>query len=227
MNVRISKSYGEKRVFDEFRLNIDEGEILCLLGESGVGKTTFLRILAGLTAYEGEIVGAPQKTGFVFQEPRLLPWASARENLRYAGADESEIAPTLEKTGMSELADRRASRLSGGEKQRVALARAFLSGAPLLLLDEPFSALDLTLKVRLWETFAALWKEKRPTCVLVTHDIEEAFALGHRIVLLRDGKIVYDVRPKRTTLPSPYGENSEEKSALLQALLGDKREEAL
>ncbi|MBQ7879630.1 MAG: ABC transporter ATP-binding protein [Clostridia bacterium] len=219
MKIRVTKSYGEKRVFDGFALDIRDGEVLCLLGRSGVGKTTLLKILAGSTDFDGEIDGAPDKVGFVFQEPRLLPHVSVVENLRYTGADEAEIQPVLEKVGLIGYADTRADKLSGGEKQRVAIARAFLSNAPLMLLDEPFSSLDLAWKVRLWQTFATLWEEKKPTTVLVTHDIEDAWALGHRIVLIRDGEIALDMRPKRTDYPAPYGEISKEKSALIQAAL--------
>lgn len=219
MNVRISKSYGEKRVFDNFALNIQDGEVLCLLGRSGVGKTTLLRILARLTGCDGEMHGVPDKVGFVFQEPRLLEHASVVENLRYAGADEREIIETIEKLGIADYAKTKAGNLSGGEKQRVAIARAFLSNATLLLLDEPFSALDLGWKVRLWQTFATLWKEKKPTTVLVTHDIEDAWALGHRIILLKDNEIALDIQPKRSAFPAPYGEVSAEKSALIKAAL--------
>ena len=217
MNIRVSKSYGKKRVFDDFALDIQDGEVLCLLGRSGVGKTTLLRILARLTDFDGEMNGVPDKVGFVFQEPRLLLHASVLENLRYAGANEQEIMPTLQKLGISDYANVKAGRLSGGEKQRVALARAFLSGARLLLLDEPFSALDLSWKVRLWQTFASLWEENKPTTVLVTHDIEDAWALGHRIILLEDNEIKLDIQPKRLAFPAPYGEVSDEKSALIKA----------
>ena len=102
----------------------------------------------------------------------------------------------------------------------MSIARAFLSGAPLLLLDEPFSSLDTALKIRLWQVFARLWQETKPTAVFVTHDIEEAWALGHRIILLKEGKAVLDMRPTRTEFPAKYGETCEEKQALLRAVLG-------
>lgn len=218
MKLSVSKSYGKTRVFDGLELTIDEGEVLCVLGASGAGKTTLLRILAGLTPFGGEAQGVPQRTGYCFQEPRLLPNLTVRQNLAYAGTREEEIDGALRAVDMLAHADKRPSALSGGEKQRVALARAFSSGAPLLLLDEPFSSLDLALKTRLWRTFAALWEEKRPTVVFVTHDIEEAWALGHRIVLLRGGEIAMDMRPARTAYPAAYGERGEDKERLLQEL---------
>ena len=215
----ISKAYGEKQVFDGLHFEIEQGEVVCVLGVSGAGKTTLLNILAGLTDFEGELSGIPKKVGYVFQEPRLLPNLSALENLLYAGCAREEAKKYLEKAGLSEYKNKRPKELSGGEKQRVAVARAFAYGGELLLLDEPFSSLDTALKIRLWEVFARLWEEKKPTAVLVTHDIEEAWALGQRIVVLDKGKIVYDKRPKRTEYPAKYGEQTEEKEKLLQVLL--------
>ncbi len=217
MKICVSKSYGEKKIFDNFALELAEGEVVCLLGASGVGKTTLLRILSGLTDYEGEIEGLPNRVGYAFQEPRLLPRLTVEENLSYAGAQ--DCCGILEKTELSAHAKKYPAALSGGEKQRVALARAFAVGAPLLLLDEPFSSLDTALKIRLWGVFARLWQEKKPTTVLVTHDIEEAFALGQRIVVLRAGKIVYDCHFEKREYPSPYGEASDEKKKVLALLL--------
>lgn len=221
MKAKVSKSYGDKKVFENLVLQIPEGEILCVLGESGVGKTTLLNIFAGLTAYTGEIEGLPSRVGYVFQEPRLLPNLSVAENLRFAGAKEEEIDETLRAVGLFEHKEKRPSALSGGEKQRVSLARAFLYHAPLLLLDEPFSSLDLSLKTRLWELLARLWEREKPTTVLVTHDLEEAWALGHTIVVLKGGKIVYETRPSRTEFPAKYGEQSPQKQALLNVLIGE------
>ena len=216
----ISKSYGENRVFSDFAFQIETGDVVCVLGVSGAGKTTLLNILAGLTAFDGELLGTFEKVGYVFQEPRLLPNLTALENLLYAGCERANAESVLDKVGLSAHKNKRPKALSGGEKQRVAVARAFACGAELLLLDEPFSSLDTALKIRLWEAFARLWEESKPTVVLVTHDIEEAWALGRRIVVLDKGKIVYDIRPKRTEYPAKYGEKTEEKEKLLQVLLG-------
>lgn len=221
MKLLLSKSYGDKRVFDGLSLEIAEGEILCVLGASGAGKTTLLNILAGLTGFGGEASGVPERVGYVFQEPRLIPNLTVFKNLVYAGARETEIDGVLQEIGLFGHRDKKPSALSGGEKQRVAIARAFLSESPLLLLDEPFSALDLALRVKLWQTFAGLWKKKRPTVVFVTHDIEEAWSLGHRIVVLSEGKIALDIRPQKTAFPAPYGEKSEEKQRLIERMLND------
>ena len=219
MRVNITKAYGEKRVFENLELQFAENEITCILGASGVGKTTLLRILSGLTDYTGEIENLPKKVGYVFQEPRLLPHLTVEQNLLYVGGRYALIEELLQKTEMTSHKDKYPKQLSGGEKQRVAFARAFVCEPDLLLMDEPFSSLDTALKIRQMQAFVHLWEEKKPTTVFVTHDIEEAWALGHRIVLLRKGEIALDLHPNRTAFPSLYGENSEEKTRVLQTLL--------
>ncbi len=221
MRARISKAFGEKVVFTDLEMEILDGEVTCVLGASGVGKTTLLRILGGLEDYEGEIEGAWKKCAFVFQEPRLLPHLSVADNLRYVGGKEERIEKALADAEILPLKEARAARLSGGEKQRVAFARAFAVDADTLLLDEPFASLDTPLKIRLWQTFARLWQAERRTTVLVTHDLEEAWALGQRILLLDGGKITLDIRPRKGEYPTPYGEDSEEKRAFFRTVLGE------
>ena len=219
MKAVISKTFGEKKVFENLEIEINEGEVTCILGASGVGKTTLLRILAGLEPFEGNIENPPKKCAFVFQESRLLPYLTVEENLLYVGCDKERIDETLEKAEILALKNQKAGTLSGGEKQRTAFARAFAVDADTLLLDEPFSSLDTALKIRLWNTFARLWEEKKQTAVIVTHDLEEAWALGHRILLLEEGKIVLDIRPKRTEYPALYGETSAEKTEFIERVL--------
>ena len=161
MRLQISKSYGETQVFDNFALEIADGEVLCVLGASGVGKTTLLNILAGLTDCVGEKEGIPDSVGYIFQEPRLLPNLTVKQNLFYTGANAERIEETLRAVDLLAKVDKKPASLSGGEKQRVAIARAFLSDAELLLLDEPFSSLDMALKIRLWQVFARLWKQEK------------------------------------------------------------------
>lgn len=222
MKLCVSKSYPQKTVYENFTLEITEGEILCVLGESGCGKTTLLRMLAGLADYEGEISPTPQTVGYVFQEPRLLPNLTVAENLLYAGGRYEDIDEILQKTELTDFKDERPKALSGGERQRVAIARAFLSGAPLLLLDEPFSSLDTARKLRLQKSFVSLWKEKKPTVVFVTHDLEEACALAHRILLLRNGKIQADIRMPAGELPRPYGAEIAEKRTVKDWILQEE-----
>lgn len=219
MKLNISKSYGEKKVFENFSLDVQEGEILCVLGESGCGKTTLLNILAGLIEYEGRIEDAPENVAYIFQEPRLLPNLTVEGNLRYAGGRVALIDEILRKTELFLLKDKRPKKLSGGEKQRVSIARAFLSETPMLLLDEPFSALDTARKIRLAGVFAKLWEEEKRTAVFVTHDLEEAWMLAHRVVVLKEGKILLDKRLPQGEFPRKYGQNAPEKEEILQILL--------
>lgn len=218
MKLRVSKSYDNQVVLRDLELELREGEVVCILGESGGGKTTLLNILAGLIPFEGSLEDMPKKVGYIFQEPRLLPSLTITQNLQYAGGRDEDIEKILKKIGLFEHRNKRPKMLSGGEKQRVAIARAFLSDAPLLLLDEPFSSLDTGLKIRLAKVFAELWQEKRPTTVYVTHDLEEALMLGHRIVVLKSGKVVADFALSKTELPRPYGSEEKVKEQLLQLL---------
>jgi len=217
MRICVKKALGDGRALD-IRTELCEGEILALVGASGVGKTTLLNILSGLTDYEGQLEGVPQKVGYVFQENRLLPHLTAIENLLYAGASEREAVAFLGLVGMEKQMHVAAKKLSGGEKRRVALGRAFLSKAELLLLDEPFTALDTAKKIELCRLFIELWEREKPTVVLVTHDIEEAFMLGHRVASIVDGKIAAEVRVDGE--PFAYGRGSAQKQAILKSFEG-------
>lgn len=220
----LSKSYGNQLVFNNFSLEIQEGEILCILGESGGGKTTLLNILAGLIPFEGNAEGIPDSVSYVFQEARLLPNLTVRQNLAFVGGKPEQIEELIIATELTEVADKRPSALSGGEKQRVSIARAFLVPFSLLLMDEPFSSLDTALKIRLSKVFARLWargreKGEKKTAVFVTHDLEEAMMLADRIVVLRGGKIAADVKISKTEFPAAYGRVCPEREKLLSVLL--------
>ena len=180
-------------------LAIDQSEIVSLVGTSGCGKSTLLRILSGLesashgrVAIDGEAVSGPHpEIGMVFQEPRLMPWLSVADNVRFALKDEDKaaqdrkIADVLAKVGLADFAQAYPRQLSGGMAQRVAIARALVRRPSILLLDEPFSALDSFTRLQLQDHLLELWKEERFTMVFVTHDIEEAVALSDRIVVMR------------------------------------------
>lgn len=198
-----SKSYGDTAVYSNFNLDIEEGKILCLLGESGCGKTTLLNVLAGLTDYSGEVPRL--KTSYVFQSPRLMPNLTVGENLRLIGAKESDIENMLSSVGLSGLSGRYPKELSGGQAQRVALCRAFLFDSELMLLDEPFSSLDLKLRISVMQVFFKLRAKKAVTTVFVTHDIEEALYLSDRIIVLKSGGICGDF--ENTPLTSYGGES--------------------
>ena len=228
MRVCVSKEYPKKKLFENLELEIPDNRILCVLGESGAGKTTLLNILAGLTAYEGYVQPKVSQTAYIFQTARLLPHLTAKENLLYTANEtvtEEKIDETLEQFELKEFSDRKAYKLSGGEKQRVAMARAFLSSAELLLMDEPFSSLDIALKLRLIGTFAKAWEKDKKTTVFVTHDIEEALMLSNRIVVLKNGKITSEFEVGRKEFPSKYGEMNELRTRVLRSLCIDEKGE--
>ena len=204
-------------VLGSLRLTVESGVRLGIIGPSGCGKTTLLNIVAGLIGgIAGRVeLGPGTRLAYVFQEPRLLPWMSVRQNVRLALLDLSRdaqdklINAVLAKVGLSRFADVWPHQLSGGMAQRAAIARALVRRPRLLLLDEPFSALDSFTRQSLQEHLLELWRDGGFTMVFVTHDIEEAVALSDRIVVLRGqpGKVVavHDVALPRPRARSEAG----------------------
>lgn len=184
--IDISHRYGDKQVLQHFSLKLEPGQTTCLLGPSGIGKTTVLNLLAGLEApTQGVIEGKPYTVSCLFQDLRLLPWRSAAGNISFVL--KGHVTPdvlenrTEAMLRLVELWEERSShpqQLSGGMRQRVALARALAVPADLLLLDEPFKGLDIALRARIIQRCRALWQSEGATVLLVTHDPEEARALG-------------------------------------------------
>lgn len=189
-----SKSYGANTVYKNFGLSLEEGKITCLLGASGSGKTTLLNAIAGLIKYEGEL--PKLKCSYIFQNPQLIPNLTVRGNLSLICSDGAKIDDMLERVGLSDKAARYPVNLSGGEARRVAIARAFLYESDILLMDEPFSSLDLKLKNRMLDLFFEIWRKDRRTVLMVTHDVDEAVKAAHRILILSDGKIINDFTPE-------------------------------
>ncbi|MBH0245945.1 MULTISPECIES: ABC transporter ATP-binding protein [Streptomyces] len=194
-------------------LEIPAGEFLVLVGPSGCGKSTLLRLIAGFeraSSGEVEVFGErPEpgnQAGIVFQQPRLFPWRTVGDNiglaLKYAGVDRAEraerTAELLERVGLADTAGRRIWQISGGQQQRVAIARALAGGKRLLLLDEPFAALDALTRERLQEDLRRVSAETGTTSVFVTHSVDEAVFLGTRTVVL-------SARPGRVALDIPIG----------------------
>ncbi|MCI8343359.1 MAG: ABC transporter ATP-binding protein [Clostridia bacterium] len=217
----IVKEYPNKRVFQDFSLHVEEGKITALLGESGAGKTTLLKIAAGLTAYEGEVSGRGA-VSFLFQSPMLLPNLTVEGNLKFV-LPESEwekIGAMLARVGLCGKEKAYPRALSGGEAQRVSVARAFLFPHEALLLDEPFSALDLSLKRTLIALVGELWREKGSTVLFVTHDPHEAAMLSHRALVLRGGNIAEDI-PVAGDLPRDFFTRPPEEERLIRALAGE------
>lgn len=202
----------------DINLNIKEHDFIALTGQSGSGKTTLLRILAGLESAKGEIkIGdatwldenfslSPQKReiGFIFQDYALFPNMSVEENLFFVKKDRTLADYLLEITELSELKSRLPATLSGGQKQRVSLCRALMNRPKLLLMDEPLSALDPSMRTKLQNEILALHKDFGTTTIMVSHDPSEIYRLAHRVVVLEHGKIIRDGTPKEILLHT-YG----------------------
>lgn len=189
----LSKKYKKLSVYENFHLTIEKGKILALLGESGSGKTTLLNCIAGLTAFEGDV--PKLKCSYVFQSPRLVPNLTVTENLKLICKDENKISDMLKKVRLEDKAESYPVKLSGGQAQRVSLARAFLFESDIILMDEPLTSLDLKLKKEMADLFLSMWQNDKRTVVFVTHDVDEAVAFAHRIIVLCKGKIMYDITP--------------------------------
>jgi sulfonate transport system ATP-binding protein len=180
-------------------LKVARGEIVAVIGGSGCGKSTLLRAIGGLDpasegliALDGEPIRAPHaKIGLIFQEPRLLPWLKVADNVGFGIADrpraerKARVNAALDRVGLTDKAAVWPRELSGGQAQRVAIARALVPRPEVLLLDEPFSALDAFTRTDLQDHLLDLWADSRPTLVLVTHDVEEAIVLADRIMVMR------------------------------------------
>ena len=221
-------------VLDRVDLEVPAGQFVCLLGASGCGKSTMLSILAGLvTPTAGEVeVSTARRPALMFQESALLPWLSAGENVELAlrarkvarRARRPEAERLLELVNLAGQHDRRVHELSGGMRQRVALARALAQDSPLLLMDEPFAALDAITRDLLHEELTRVWREHALTVVFVTHNVREAVRLGQRVVLMgsRPGRVV---REWRVDIEHPRSIESPGVSALAADITTELRQE--
>jgi sulfonate transport system ATP-binding protein len=199
----LSREFNGRSVLDGVNLSVAPGEIVALIGRSGSGKSTLLRVLAGLDHGATGQFEVPARVSVAFQDARLLLWKRVRENvaLGLRGRDRLEVAElALAEVGLSDHLRAWPLTLSGGEAQRVSLARALVRDPDLLLLDEPFGALDALTRLAMHNLVLALWQQHRPAILLVTHDVDEALALADRVVLLADGRIAYE---ERVALPRP------------------------
>ncbi len=199
LNIKnISRAFNGNEVVKDVSFEAAPGEIVGLLGTSGCGKSTVLRAISGLDdGYRGEVEingkvsrQVEASTGFIFQEPRLMPWLNVMENVTFGlkdtKASKEELGRKyLRDVGLAGSEDLYPKELSGGMAQRVAIARALITSPEVLLLDEPFSALDAFTKMQLQDLLLNIWEEYRTTIVLVTHDIEEATYLCDKIVILK------------------------------------------
>lgn len=240
---RVSKHFEDPQrpgqalpVLDDIRLSIRPGEFVSIVGASGCGKSTLLRLILGLdTAFDGQILlggtpvrGTGLERGIVFQDHRLFPWLTVRENIavglknaQLSAADKAEaVQAHLRLVGLEAFAEAYPRQLSGGMAQRVAIARGLVNRPSVLLLDEPFGALDALTRARLQNELQQIWAQERITMVLVTHDVDEAVFLGDRVVVMQPnpGRIrrVLDI-----DLPRPRNRSDAGFIELRDDLLGD------
>lgn len=208
----VTKRYGENTILNALDLHIPAGQFVAVVGRSGGGKSTLLRLLAGLeTPNAGELLAGntplaelQDDTRMMFQDARLLPWKTVIDNvgLGLKGHWRDAAQQALASVGLENRAGEWPAALSGGQKQRVALARALIHRPGLLLLDEPLGALDALTRIEMQDLIESLWQTHGFTVLLVTHDVSEAVAMADRVLLIEDGKIGLDVtvdiaRPRR------------------------------
>jgi len=198
---------GEVRALDNVSLQIQDREFVCVIGPSGCGKSTMLNIIAGLDAPtsgkiymdDAEITGPGKERGVIFQQYALFPWLTVLQNVEYGlkiqrvpKAERTEIARKyIDMVGLSDFVKAYPKELSGGMKQRVAIARGYAVNPQILLMDEPFGALDAQTRTQLQEDLMQTWQAEKKTCFFITHDVEEAVLLAQRIVIMsaRPGRI--------------------------------------
>lgn len=212
------KKDGKFLALDTVNLNVEQNEFICVVGPSGCGKTTLLNIIAGLckpttgtVKVRGELVTGPGKgKGVVFQQYALYPWLTVEKNVEFGmrmkgvpKAERAEIAKKyIDLVGLSKFAKAYPKELFGGMKQRVAIARAYATAPEVLLMDEPFGALDAQTRAQLQENLLKTWEQERKTCFFITHDVEEAVLLATKIIIMSAGPgHITEIVP--VTLPYP------------------------
>jgi sulfonate transport system ATP-binding protein len=225
----LDKAFDGRAVFKDLNLTVDAGQFVAIVGRSGCGKTTLLRMIAGLDApssgtiaIDDRPVTALQPTvRLLFQDARLLPWQRVLGNVgvgrRPGWREQAEAA--LAAVGLADRAGDWPAVLSGGQRQRVALARALVSHPRVLLLDEPFGALDALTRMDMHRLLEGIWREHGFTTVLITHDVAEAVALADRVIVLREGEVALDLA---IDLPRPRRASADPRAAAVQARILDQ-----
>ncbi|MEV0672648.1 ABC transporter ATP-binding protein [Mycobacterium sp. NPDC050441] len=222
----LRRAFGDQQVLDDLELRIADGEFVAMLGRSGSGKSTLLRVLAGLDDQVTGSAKVPRSRAVVFQNPRLLPWRRALANVTFALPDAGPDAPSrtargraaLEEVGLTDKTRAWPLSLSGGEAQRVSLARALVREPDLLLLDEPFGALDALTRLKMYGLLHELWSRRHMAVLHVTHDVDEAILLADRVVVLSGGRVSLD---RRVELPFPRTRSDDGFDDLRRALLAE------
>jgi NitT/TauT family transport system ATP-binding protein len=227
-NIEFAYAEGNK-VLDGISLELRTGEIVSLLGTSGCGKSSLLKIIAGLEeADSGDIIGA-NNVSFVFQEPALLPWSTVAENIALPISLKSkrvnaQVLSALESVGLDQMKDRYPATLSGGQKMRASIARALVTETDLMLMDEPFAALDEILRFKMNDLLLKLQAKENWSVLFVTHSIYEAVYISDRVLVMDQGKIIGDIAPELDPALSPeerrasqsFAEAVKKVSALMQ-----------
>jgi sulfonate transport system ATP-binding protein len=211
----LTRRFGDRVVLDDLDLDIGRGEFVAMIGRSGSGKSTLLRALAGLDRDVTGSVGVAGPVAVAFQEPRLVPWQRVLANVALGlrvPEPARAAAAALDEVGLTERAAAWPLTLSGGES----LARALVRSPSLLLLDEPFSALDALTRITMHRLVLTLWERHRPAVLLVTHDVDEALALADRVLVLRDGQIAHS---SAISVPRPRDRDHPSLTALRLRLL--------
>jgi len=223
----ITLAYDDEVVLDKINFSIGKGKCMVILGPSGCGKTTLLHLMAGLKhpsqgaiEYRGKNVVEPiQEISMIFQGYGLFPWKTVRENLilpykiRKERVNEKELAEVVEELGLKKHLGKYPSQLSGGQKQRVAIGRAMLNNAKVILMDEPFSALDMEIKKNLEVRLKTLFENRNITVVMVTHSMEEALVWGDQIAVFRKSGVTFD-----KIVENPYKDRIEKKEEFMQMI---------
>lgn len=224
----LSKEFNGRLVLHALDFRVDPGELVAVVGKSGCGKSTLLRLICGLekpssgwVEVDGErLNGLSRQTRLMFQDAALLPWKSVKANVALAAPKKSlrgRVAEdALQQVGLRDRAQEWPSILSGGQRQRVALARALASDANLLLFDEPLGALDALTRLEMQALIERLWRERRFSAVLVTHEVEEAVALADRILLMEGGRVTFQTA---VSLERPRDRASAEFTSLKETIL--------
>lgn len=223
----ITLAYNDEVVLDKINLSVGKGKCTVILGPSGCGKTTLLHLIAGLKQpshgvieYLGKKIIEPiREISMIFQGYGLFPWKTVRENLilpykiRKERVNEKELLGVVEELGLKKHLDKYPSQLSGGQKQRVAIGRAMLNNAKVILMDEPFSALDREIKRSLQNRLKALFENRHITVVMVTHNMEEALVWGDQIAVFQKNGTTFD-----KIMENPYKDRIEKKEEFIEMI---------